>query len=270
MRPVMMQNSLIRNCPDMAEESNKESIQKQLSHCPTGMLDKYRSTMVGNRGNCALLFHEVIGFFFMPIQSSFGAWLRKRMVRLLVGQLGQSVRIGANCAIRNGKQIFIGDHVSIGDEVTLAVRPGKNKLILGDHLTIGSRVIFNCAGGEINVGEGTTIESYCRLGSLQGLTIGYNCRIGKEGCVVGAGHTADDLEKPIIDQPVNCSGPNFIGDFVSIGERVTILDGVRIGSHVKIHADSMVNRDIPDGCTVTGVPARIINKISVTEEELAK
>lgn len=250
----------------MSGGTNKESIQKQLSHS-SGMLAKYRSTMVGDGGNCALLFHEMISFFFMPVQSRFGSWLRKRVVGLLVGQMGRSVRIGANCTIRNGKRIFIGDQIIIGDEVTLDVKPGKNKLVLADHLRVGNRVIFNCAGGEINIGERTTIESYCRLGSLQGLTIGRNCRIGRESCIVGAGHATDDLEKPIIDQPITCKGPNFIGDFVSIGERVTILDGIRIGSHVKIFADSLVNRDIGDGSTVEGIPARIINNKSVTEKD---
>jgi len=38
---------------------------------------------------------------------------------------------------------------------------------------------------------------------------------------------------------------------------VTVLRGVRIGSHAVIGARSLVTRDVPDHALVHGVPARV-------------
>ncbi len=51
-----------------------------------------------------------------------------------------------------------------------------------------------------------------------------------------------------------------IGNRVNIGANVTILMNVRIGDDVIIGAGSLVNKDIPDGCVVSGVPAKVICK----------
>lgn len=49
-----------------------------------------------------------------------------------------------------------------------------------------------------------------------------------------------------------------IGDRVFIGANSTILMNVHIGNDVIIGAGSLVNKDIPDGKVVAGVPARVI------------
>lgn len=49
-----------------------------------------------------------------------------------------------------------------------------------------------------------------------------------------------------------------IGNRVFIGANSTILMNVRIGNDVVIGAGSLVNKDIPDGCVVAGVPAKVI------------
>lgn len=49
-----------------------------------------------------------------------------------------------------------------------------------------------------------------------------------------------------------------LGDDIFIGAGAKILGGVRIGSHVKIGANAVVTKNVPDGATVVGVPARVI------------
>jgi serine O-acetyltransferase len=49
-----------------------------------------------------------------------------------------------------------------------------------------------------------------------------------------------------------------IGDNVYISRGVTILGPVTIGDNVTIAANSVVIKDIPDNCVVSGVPAKII------------
>lgn len=53
-------------------------------------------------------------------------------------------------------------------------------------------------------------------------------------------------------------GRIVIGNRVFIGANSTILMNVRIGNDVIIGAGSLVNKDIPDGCVVAGVPAKVI------------
>jgi serine O-acetyltransferase len=50
-----------------------------------------------------------------------------------------------------------------------------------------------------------------------------------------------------------------IGRGVMLSSGATILGDVRIGDFAKIGAGSVVDRDVPDGCTAVGVPARLTN-----------
>jgi serine O-acetyltransferase len=50
----------------------------------------------------------------------------------------------------------------------------------------------------------------------------------------------------------------MIGDNVEFGAYAQVLGGVRIGNNCKIGAMALVLKDVPDGCTAVGAPARII------------
>ncbi len=49
-----------------------------------------------------------------------------------------------------------------------------------------------------------------------------------------------------------------LGDIVFVGAGAKIIGAVRIGSDVKIGANAVVTRDIPDGATAVGIPARVV------------
>jgi serine O-acetyltransferase len=51
-----------------------------------------------------------------------------------------------------------------------------------------------------------------------------------------------------------------LGDNVFVGSGAKILGGVRIGSNVRIGANAVVVRDVPDGATAVGVPARVMER----------
>lgn len=51
-----------------------------------------------------------------------------------------------------------------------------------------------------------------------------------------------------------------IGDNVRIGAGAKVLGGIRVGNNVKIGANSVVVKDVPDDCTVVGIPARIVRR----------
>ena len=52
-------------------------------------------------------------------------------------------------------------------------------------------------------------------------------------------------------------GPT-IGRNCVIGSGAVILGEVKIGDNVKIGANAVVLKDVPDNCTVVGVPAKIV------------
>jgi serine O-acetyltransferase len=55
-----------------------------------------------------------------------------------------------------------------------------------------------------------------------------------------------------------CAGRPRIGDNVYIGAGAKVLGDITIGRDVVIAANALVCAAVPDGCTVAGVPARII------------
>ena len=50
----------------------------------------------------------------------------------------------------------------------------------------------------------------------------------------------------------------ILGDDIFIGAGAKILGNVRIGSRVKVGTNAVVTKDVPDGATVVGIPARVI------------
>jgi acetyltransferase-like isoleucine patch superfamily enzyme len=52
------------------------------------------------------------------------------------------------------------------------------------------------------------------------------------------------------------TGEVVVGDRAMIGAKAVILPGVRIGEGAQVAANSLVTRDVPEGATVAGVPAR--------------
>ncbi len=70
----------------------------------------------------------------------------------------------------------------------------------------------------------------------------------------------------------HCKG---IGDHVYFGPGAKVIRAVKIGHNVRIGANAVVLEDIPDNCTVAGIPARIVKHLepldqtSPTKEEAA-
>lgn len=94
----------------------------------------------------------------------------------------------------------------------------------------------------INVfGPGLSIAHYGSVIVNNYAKIGKNCRI--HSCV----NIGRDTEAPTI------------GDNVYIGPGVKMWGKIRIGNNVAIGANAVVTKDVPDGVTVAGIPAKIIS-----------
>lgn len=54
-------------------------------------------------------------------------------------------------------------------------------------------------------------------------------------------------------------GVPSVGDHVYIGPNAVIYGDIRIGNRAVVGANAVVNRDVPDGATVAGAPARVVS-----------
>lgn len=84
----------------------------------------------------------------------------------------------------------------------------------------------------------------------QEIAIGDNSIIGYNSVVLAHEFTVDEWRR----------GPVIIGRNVSIGANVTILPGVVIGDGATVSAMSLVNKDVPPGAFVGGVPIRRLDE----------
>lgn len=72
-------------------------------------------------------------------------------------------------------------------------------------------------------------------------------------------HSYENVNIPIIKQPVKFKRSVEIGDGCWIGENVCII-GARIGKNSVIGANAVVTSDVPDYSVAVGIPAKVIKK----------
>ena len=146
---------------------------------------------------------------------------------------------------------------------------GKPSLIMGEeNISIGEGTRFNdglwlYARADINIGQN------CQFGALNNITCANNIVIGN-GFLSGKWVTISDnshggtdmasLSKMPAAREICSKGPIIIEDNVWVGDKATILGGVRIGQGAVIGANAVVTKDIPAFCVAVGNPARIIDK----------
>lgn len=62
----------------------------------------------------------------------------------------------------------------------------------------------------------------------------------------------------LIFQQVTLKGKVILGTHVDIGAGAKLLGPIKIGNHVRIGANAVVTKDVADGKTVVGIPAKPI------------
>jgi UDP-2-acetamido-3-amino-2,3-dideoxy-glucuronate N-acetyltransferase len=145
---------------------------------------------------------------------------------------------------------------------------------LGQNVAIYSFVnLYGC-----EIGDGSKIGAFVEV--QKGARIGRNCKISShtfvcEGVIIEdnvfVGHNVSFIN----DKHPRATNPDgsmqidadwtlqytTVRTGASIGTGATILGGITIGELSVVGAGSVVTRDVPNGATVAGNPARIINKI---------
>lgn len=60
----------------------------------------------------------------------------------------------------------------------------------------------------------------------------------------------------------------ILGDNVWVCTNAVVFGGITVGNNVKIGAGTVLNKSVPDNCTVVGNPARIIKRDGVPVDEM--
>ena len=84
---------------------------------------------------------------------------------------------------------------------------------------------------------------------LNGIIVGYNVQVGKNVTIYQRVTIAEGSQ----------DNPTVVGNNVVIGAGATILSGVRVGDNCKIGAGAVVTKNVPEGSTVVGIPAKVVH-----------
>ena len=139
---------------------------------------------------------------------------------------------------------------------------------LGRKVGIYGNVLF---GPNVSIGDYSYIHGPGRLSEV---TIGKYCGIARDFSVITSNHAYTSfanyplfhqMNSPLHGKKVEKDSTHLVDlrdlvieNDVWIGERVTILSGVKIGDGAIVGACSFVNRDIPPYAIAVGVPAKVI------------
>ena len=83
---------------------------------------------------------------------------------------------------------------------------------------------------------------------INGEVVGGKNTVIESGVVIGAYDNGFPVKVPVL------------GDNIFIGAGAKILGNIKLGNNVKIGANSVVIKDVPDNVTVVGIPGRIVGK----------
>lgn len=144
---------------------------------------------------------------------------------LVIGVQGRERRAIADTILEGGGRLPVLAHPAAVVSTTASIGPGA---ILS---------------------AGVIVQSDARIGRLcvlnTGCTIDHDNRLGDEVSIAPGAHTA---------------GGVTIGDGAFVGLGAVIINGVVVGRRATVGAGAVVTRDVPEGATVVGSPARVLEK----------
>jgi UDP-3-O-[3-hydroxymyristoyl] glucosamine N-acyltransferase len=179
-----------------------------------------------------------------------------------------TVAIGPYCIIgkcKLGEGSIIGAHTIIKDDV-----------FIGRNVTIRESCMVGSAGfgfvkdeegiahrlphmGRVEIGDNVDIFPFCNIdrGTLGATRIGAGTKLAQ---YVHIGHNTTTGPNCLITSMVVLCGGSKVGASCWLGIGCILKEKVVVGSNVTIGIGAVVVKDVADGLTVAGVPARVMIK----------
>jgi acetyltransferase-like isoleucine patch superfamily enzyme len=161
-----------------------------------------------------------------------------------------------NVKIIGGKSIIIGSDVVISENTTISA-----------WTEYGADQYFK---PEIIINDGCAIGSNAHITSINSIILGKGVLLGKYVTITDNSHgiiNAEHFKLAPRGRPMHSKGSVIIGDNVWIGDKATVLPGVKIGENSIIGANSVVTKSIPSNCVATGCPAVVVKYIGNNKDE---
>jgi acetyltransferase-like isoleucine patch superfamily enzyme len=166
----------------------------------------------------------------------------------LVGQRGID-RVGARTSIAGRPHVVNDGFIQIGQDCHFSSHPIQSHLLVmpGATITIGDRVYISYGAGmsamlSIDIGDDTRIGPFCMI-------------------------LDNDFHKVGDRDSAGLAAAVQIGRGVTIGARVTLLRGARIGDGAQIMSGSTVSGVVASGAVIAGVPGK--NPLSKSSSAVA-
>lgn len=185
------------------------------------------------------------------IRSLFYYVFRLPFYKASLGSIGKGSKL-INSSLSGSKRIFIGSKVYINDRAWLACAP-----LTGD---------VNC---KLIIGDGTYIGRFSHIYATSKIEIGKKVLMADKVYLSDNLHSYENIEMPVIDQPIKQTNPVIIGDGAWLGENVCVI-GASVGKNSVVGANSVVTKDIPDHCVALGSPAIITKRYNFDTKQWQK
>ncbi len=173
-----------------------------------------------------------------------------------LASIGEDVEIGSGSNIGAGVHIYrgvrIGEGVNVGagtvigsdgfgyertDEGWVKL-PHLGTVIIGDRVEIGANTAI-----DRGTFSDTIIEAGAKVDNL--VHIAHNVRVGANAMVIANAMVG---------------GSTSIGAFTWIAPSTSLINGIKIGENAMTGLGAVVLKDVPDGVTVIGVPAKPLER----------
>lgn len=162
------------------------------------------------------------------------------------GSIGQGSKL-LSPIITGGKRIFIGKNVFIRKYTWLAAESfsGENRC-------------------RLSIGDGTYIGNFCHIYATSGIQIGKKVLLADKVYVSDNVHSYENINLPVMEQPVKQLKNVVLGDGCWLGENVCVI-GASVGKNSVVGANAVVTKDIPEYCVAVGSPAKIIKRFNPSQ-----
>ena len=189
-------------------------------------------------GHFSYTYHGRMNNWYVRLYSS---WIKNTMPNV-----ARSVKIMPCCTLHGAEFIYI-------DECS---KFGRN----------GALTAWKQDDGEpiIKIGKRCNFGDFNHITASNSIVIGDDVLTGRWVTITDNNHgtiTQEHLLIPPLKRPIVSKGPVEIGNRVWIGDKATILPGVKIGEGAVVAANAVVTKDVPAYSMVAGNPAKVIKQI---------